>query len=510
MGAYFNRVFDENGFILDHPDPAAVKHLRQVLFCLYKLKLPYSPSEEQAVMASFVKNEQDVSAFSLVGNPYIEGASYLIRDVLSGFDSDDVVPRHGPGAVATGEKGDKKWEFSRLYDCIHQRYPYYKYYVVGGARELSDRIDWYKSLQRLTTGKAKVVLVPKDSRGPRLISCEPLEFQWIQQGIMTKLIPYVEGHPLTKGHVNFTNQEINRRLAQSSSITGEYATLDLKDASDLVSMELVRALFKHVPRFLASLEAVRSSETVLPDGTVVPLSKHAPMGSALCFPVLALACWSVLVSGISKETRSFDRRVAEKVFIFGDDIIVPSEWASLCADVLESVGLKVNRQKSFSSGPFRESCGMDAFMGVDVTPIKVKTLWSGKPSDGSAYVSYMSYANNLLANGYVEASSFLFERLRTVFGRIPAGTKNASFPCKLVCDPIEAEIENLGKFRSRYNVDLQRYEFRVNRPLPRRQKSSLDGWHRLLRDLVTSVGDEPDVFVAPRSNRIKRGWTAVY
>jgi hypothetical protein len=288
LQTYFRLVFAEDGMLLEQADPRAVKHLRQVLFMLYKLELPYSEASEKRVIASFVATERELElgSDSPTGD-LLAAASYIVRDVLMGFDPMDVMPKHGPGAVATGERLEEKWLFKRLYSQINRVYPYYDYYIVGRGRELLDRLDWYRSLERQISGCAKVVLVPKDSRGPRLISCEPLEYQWIQQGLGRKLVEHLESFWMTKGKINFTNQEVNRELALTSSLTQEYATLDLKEASDRVSVELVSRLFAHSDATLKALLATRTTATKLPDGSVLSLNKFAPMGSALCFPVEA-------------------------------------------------------------------------------------------------------------------------------------------------------------------------------------------------------------------------------
>lgn len=510
MRAYFSRVFREDGEVLAEACPASVAHIRQVCFLAYKLELPFRTEDCDKVVASFVDNEESLARLELEESPVLDGAMYLIRDVFFDFDVRDIVPRHGPGAVSTGEKLDDKWQFKRHVNSIHQMFPYYEYFVAGGSCELVDRLEWYKSLHRVQHGVAKVVLVPKDSRGPRLISCEPLENQWIQQGIMRKMIPHIESHRLTRGRVNFSDQTINRELALIGSKTGGVATLDLKDASDLVSMQLVRALFKKVPLVLRALEAVRSAATILPSGEEILLRKHAPMGSALCFPIMAMSCWAVIVSAVARATQRLPQSVGKSVFVYGDDIIVPVEWTQISMQALHDVGLKVNIAKSCSTGYFRESCGMDAFKGVDVTPTRLHTLWTGMPSDGSAYASYIQYANNLLAKGYRDAYDFLLVRLSAVYGGIPYGTETAPYPALVVPDVKVAVARNRRLFRRRFNAQLQREEFLLSKVESRRLTSTLSGWPRLLRDFVAPPGDDPDVLVVRRSNRIKRRWMPVF
>lgn len=510
MQEYFKLVFHADGSVRHDADTTAISHIRQVCFACYKLEISYKPADEARVIESFKSTEEELklSDGEFAGSETF-AASYIIRDLFRDFDHKDIIPRHGPGAVATGERLEDKWQFARLYNGIHQVYPYYEYFVVGGARELEDRLDWYRSLERLKEGVAKVVLVPKDSRGPRLISCEPLEFQWIQQGLGRKIMRHLESSRMTRGQVNFTSQEVNRAIALSSSRSGEFATLDLKDASDRVSLKLVRALFEHVPGLLRALEATRTSATELPTGEVLPLSKFAPMGSALCFPVEAVCFWAICVASLSRETRKSPSVVGKWVYVFGDDICVPTEYAHLCMQALERHGLKVNVAKSCISGKFRESCGMDAYNGVEVTPVKLRKCWTGSRTDGTAYAAYVSYANALCKRGYKAASDFLWKRISSSF-RVPYGTESSGFPARIVSQPEEAEALNAKRFRVRWNRDLHRFEFQVPRLVSRKLDSVLDSWQRLLRSQVMGSPElDPSVVVVPRSTRIKRGWMAV-
>lgn len=511
LQAYFNRVFDRDGTLLEDACPKAIKALRQVLFFAYKLELPYSEEQETAVLQSFLSTEKELASLDLSSaESMLTLASKITAGIFEGFNPKDIIPRHGPGAVATGEKLEEKWEFSRLYNKIHQYYPYYDYYVAGGGNELIDRRDWYRSLDRLEAGQAKVILVPKDSRGPRLISCEPLEYQWIQQGLGRKFVEHFERDcVLTKGQINFTRQDINQQLATSSSTTRRFATIDLKDASDRVSLQLVRRIFGLVPEVLRALEATRTTETRLPTGEVVALDKFAPMGSALCFPVEAYVFWVTLVSAMVQTTRMPLSKVSKLVFVYGDDIVVPTNEAMRCIQALESVGLRVNTSKSCIQGYFRESCGVDAFKGVNVTPIRLKKLWSGRKTDGTAFVSYTALANSLRSRGYIGTSDRMFALVEGTYGKLPYGSNDSGFPCRVVQDRSVAERYNLRSARSRWNGRYQRLEFWVQSSTPMKIDSRLDGWPRLLRAQVRLAGDEPSKVVLPRSTVIKRGWRAV-
>lgn len=240
--------------------------------------------------------------------------------------------------------------FKRYYRSLAERFPYEDYFFFN-LSHMCDELRSYLSLEELDTPVAKVVLVPKDSRGPRLISSEPLEVQWIQQMLMANMVHTIETHPLTRGLVNFTDQSVNRRLALRGSTeeSNFLVTLDMKDASDRVHSTLVRILFPNT--WVAALMAARSTATRLPNGEVVQLHKFAPMGSATCFPVEALIFWalstatiidssnSLTINGRAVTTTPFATlnmlfRGLERcgtpacdraVYVYGDDIILHRE-----------------------------------------------------------------------------------------------------------------------------------------------------------------------------------------
>lgn len=507
MQGTFRAVFDDDGSLLPDADPLAVQHLRQVCFYAYKLKLPYSIEQERGVIASFESNEQELQLGVLsLDDAEMRHLEVVLADVFKGFEPKDIRPRHGPGAVSTGEKLEEKWRFRRLYDSIHQYFPYYEYFIAGGARELTDRLSWYKELVRCQTGSAKVILVQKDSRGPRLISCEPLEFQWIQQGLGRKMMSHLEASWLTRGRVNFTHQSINAGLARLSSIDGSHATLDLKDASDRVSLDLIQCFPESLRK---ALLACRTVSTLLPDGRMQSLSKYAPMGSALCFPVLSVLTWALCVVGVSRSLHLSYRDVIPHVYVYGDDIIVKTEFVDACVRFLEKGGLKVNLHKSFTKGPFRESCGMDAFKGVPVTPIRLRERLPMAETDGAAVASWVAMGNQL-ALRYPKAARLVLKSVRRVIP-LPWGTPQSGYLCEHVDDPEVAEQKNFASgFRTRWSDSLHRFEFKVAYLKPRKRRTTLDGWQRLLKGITMPSSDsDPSEVVLPRSTRIKRGWMAV-
>lgn len=465
-----------------------LRSLLQLCFMCYKLEFPCSPEQESRVVSSFVDTEREIStslyAHEIYDTRLLRRARCLVHSVFHGFDPRNIQPKHGPGSVATGERGNGKFVFGRLYSSLNRCYPWYEYFEpVLLSRRTLHRVRRFRSLERRTSGCAKVILVPKDSRGPRLISAEPLEYQWIQQGLGSAMVRRLESHPLTRGFVNFEHQSINQALALESSKTGSMATLDLKDASDRVKLSLVEELFPQ--ELFRHLSAARSDQTLLPigsDGKVQNLSKYAPMGSALCFPVLAIVVWALSKSAVETQTGS-----STDVFVYGDDLIVPRLSATKVMDTLQAYGLKVNVDKSYIQGKYRESCGMDAFDGECVTFLKPKTLWTCNPKDASAYAGWISLVNDLDSELFPRTRSYLVDKIQGTFGSVPYGTTDSPFPCWEVSSRREAQsLNELGGFKHRWDSDLQLVTVKVRSLRVRTSSSAIAGYDRLLKDFSMS------------------------
>lgn len=486
LGELFVRVFSYDGVLLPSPCVTSIKAIRQVLFLFYKLELPYDSTLKNAVIDQFVKAEQDIATYDQLFqqiaeavdcNPsgydritptyhakVIRGARRLLARVFSKFDPEDILPRHGPGVVSTKETLEGKYRFSRINPRIQNVYPFDAYFCASKGHVCDTYSEFVSKSDQESS--AQVLLVPKDSRGPRLISCEPLEFQWVQQGLGRAIMEWVERHPLTRDNVHFTNQEPNQNGALWGSASGRYSTLDLKEASDRVTLGLVKLLFpSHVYTYL---ESCRSLSTKLPSGEVIKLRKFAPMGSALCFPIMALTIWSLLRSCSS------DADARKSVLVYGDDVVVRADQTANAIIVLESFGLLVNRDKTCDHGFFRESCGVDAYKGRNVTPVRIRTTWH-RSLAAEVYTSYIETSNNLYKRGYIQVSELIAKMLVDRFGPIP------SKDMQLACPSLEVLTENHHLFKWRTRRRFQRREWLVPdieiRPINR----ATDGWSMLLR-----------------------------
>jgi hypothetical protein len=496
LGGLFRSVFNVDGRLLPSPCALSVRALRQLTYCFYKYELPYTTEQEHEVIDQFLQTEGDLATIefdlkeisdefndrsqsSFRGNSTMLGiareARILLNKVFAGFDPLDIVPCHGPGVVATKQQLWGKYEWANIAKRITDIYPWDAFFCASQMAVC----DQYRDAISITDNEssARVILVPKDSRGPRLISAEPVDFQWIQGGLRKAIVDHVERHYLTRGSVHFTDQGPNRYAALQGSIDGKLATLDLKEASDRVSLELVRLLFP--AHICAAMECCRSLSTVLPNGEQIMLRKFAPMGSSLCFPVMALTIWALLAAAAPNE------EVRKDLLVYGDDVVVPTGFSRDAIEVLEAFGLMVNADKSCTNGFFRESCGQDAFHGVDVTPVRFRTVWSSSRSPNS-YCSWIAYANSLYSRNYKSSYDYIVSALHAVYGAIP------STDMRLACPSLrEVEPDKVPR-KFRIHHGLQKKQWWVWDIKAPRIMHEMPGWSMLLRWFCEARRAKPD------------------
>lgn len=296
-----------------------------------------------------------------------------------------------------------------------------------------EREVWKASLDG--GGVTSVRIVPKNYGKGRVISIMPSELMYVQQGYKNSIYEHVEAHPDTKGYVNFSDQTINQRLALTG-VRDNWATLDMKNASDSVGNEHVTWLFPdHVANVLQSLRPSRMVAKKK-DGTIVTkenINMYAPMGSALCFPTEALVFWAVARAAV---LLAGAKGRSSEVYVYGDDIIVNSDYAEIVISALSECGFITNTEKSFTTGLFRESCGLYAFNGVECTiPFRLKKRL---PIAGlrtkeryECVVAWVEYANLAEAAGFPKTAASIRKALKSAF------PKSNSFPT--TCDPDETK-----------------------------------------------------------------------
>lgn len=211
----------------------------------------------------------------------------------------------------------------------------------------------------------RFLTVPKTALIDRSIAVEPALNLFYQKGL---------GHSIRQrlnrqcGWDLDLAQDIHRCKARESSVSQEFATLDLSNASDTVSFNLVKLLLPAA--WFEELKALRSPSTLI-DGKWHVLEKFSSMGNGYTFELETLI-FAALLSTLLRQC-GHEGVLGKDLFVFGDDLIIPDDISESAISMLKFCGFSVNVEKTFSGQlGFRESCGGDYFNGHDVRPHYIK------------------------------------------------------------------------------------------------------------------------------------------
>lgn len=199
----------------------------------------------------------------------------------------------------------------------------------------------------------RVETVAKNAKTNRVIAIENRGNSFLQKGVGGFF-----RDRLRKVGVDLDNQEINQTLA-AEAWERLLATLDLKAASDTISIEAVWLLLPF--EWAEYLDSIRSHWALMPDGSRRKLEKFSSMGNGFTFELESLIFWA-LAQTVS------DFNSGQRVSIYGDDIICSQADAAELTELLNHVGFEINNDKSFADGVFFESCGKHYFQGRECTP----------------------------------------------------------------------------------------------------------------------------------------------
>lgn len=525
LRGFLDLVFDRStGRILNEPIVEAIEAIRQIAYAFKKLKISCTPERERAAINKFVKSEHifdvaldpgDITYFSDISR--VLWSSVLNPDVEFTLGKSAFVPKHGPGATAERISGNQKFVVRNWHDRLEPYFPLFHNAFSSESAYGSREFEGVSIISEDSEQPVRVIPVPKTLKGPRIIAIEPVCMQYAQQAISGELVSLLERHPLTAGHVNFTDQSVNRRLALMSSEDESLATLDLSSASDRVPRSLALHMFDSVPLLRDAIDACRSRRAELPSGEVIPLKKFASMGSALCFPVEAMYFYTICVAALIRQHNlpvdyTSIKQCASKVFVYGDDIIVPADSAGIVADHLHKYYCKVNMSKSFWTGRFRESCGMDAYAGYEVTPTYVRHMPPRDRRKPEALISWVETSNLFYKRGYWTTSDYMIKLVEKQLGKLPvvgekcAGLGKVSFQ----------RYVSTERYNRRYHVD--EVKTWVARPVYR--TDTLNGYSALTKCLLKlerplSPGLESDSKHLSRTARhgavaLQRRWVRPY
>lgn len=497
-------------FSEDSSDSArGLSSLYQMTYAFKKLKGPYQFPVLLKHVEDFVKVDKEIGNLDIFKDPLLREvlshARRLVTKLFRGINLDMITTPHpGPGATNTPVEKNLRYKPHVLYKNVDDVFDYQEWFH-SHPWDVINQTKRFLQLKKAakTHSTARFKHVHKTVGKPRGICIEENEMQWFQQGLKDLLVNWIERHPLTKGYVNFKRQGINQQLALQSSVDRLLATIDMSDASDRILRCLVLYLFSDTELFdaLAALSTPIITFPPLYEQEDLQCNKYAPMGSGLCFPTMAVAHWA-LIHGILHNSKS----AAPPVYVYGDDIILPSISAKAVFNMLPRFGMKLNKTKSFYRSHFRESCGLHAYKGVEITPIFIKKVPTSTQLNTPDLLTIIAQERDLYKKGFCGTAEWL--RLK-VSENLPYVLTDTGLLGWIRDDPRECSAVCAHSTKKRYNTDHQAWEYKVRLVRARTEVlPPLDEHEGYLRKMVHRVKlDASKVDGCPIDHVIYWGWT---
>lgn len=481
MQDFLLHLFDADGLLRSDADPSVLRSMRQVCLLVGKLEVPVTREREDEALAAYVRtdreleglHEDDLVVFRTVARNLL---APFLAVVEARLWSGEWQPRYSSGATADRESYNSRFAVRTWTERLQGCFPWWDD-LAFSAREILLHADDFSVLARDMEPPCRVSTVPKTMKGPRIIAMEPSWMMYCQQGIL-HVMTDVLAQPRFADLANFFgwhDQEPNRRLARIGSYGGSYATIDLSEASDRVSLELAEALLSSTPFLRKCVMAARTERAQLPrGGAVLDLQKFASMGSALCFPIESMVfftiqsiAWAEHVGMDPSALRVCD---LPRMRTYGDDLIIPVRAAQNLIQRLEAYGLKVNSAKSYTTGEFRESCGADWFRGHDVSVFRLRHVFPESDRHLEHLDSAVEFHNHAYEAGWIftaAAAEGLLGLLNRYLPRVPVGTN------------VLALWSWEGPFETRVHPALHRIQYRAFKVRTVKPKDALNEYGAL-------------------------------
>lgn len=379
---------------------AVKRAVYQVAALLKKFQFPTNKSNRKAeALLKFLKAEENCKQYNAHGYRRLVDSRVLwqktalahMKDFLVRLLGSEMPPsadivnwsRHGPGANLDTKEGfiakyDKycNWPYSCTVDATK-----YGQYIIGSdARWTAALLDSYRQRKNIPmhmpidmrefwktvimpVHNARITFVPKNALTERTIAIEPtlnLLLQLGVDGFIRKRLKF--------WGVDIDSQCKNQELARTGSVEWRtrdpFITLDLAAASDSISLALCREVLPPVwYRFLCDL---RTPSGLIGEDLIVNFEKISSMGNGFTF-ALETALFTAMVYAVEKVV--WGKYDASQHAVFGDDIIIRRSLYGHFRVLLYACGFALNTDKSFISGPVRESCGADWLQGEPIRPV---------------------------------------------------------------------------------------------------------------------------------------------
>lgn len=474
-----------------------------------KILVPCNPKKIAKCLEDFKNVERDLSVprDHINFDTFNKVSDLLWGNLFSDFNHENLLPKHGPGSTEERIQGNQKYVHKIWHERLQPYFPYDSY-ACFNIEHAMDSMETVEFVSLEEEKPVRIVSVPKTQKGPRIIAIEPVCMQYTQQALSRYIIPKIENFYITRGHLNFSDQSVNKSLAIKSSKDKKLASLDLSAASDRVPLSLVTYMLKSCS-MLEWILACRSRRANL-EGEVIPLLKFASMGSALCFPIEAMFFFTLIITSrlVSKNlpvTLSNIYKMSRKVYVYGDDLFVPADEVESITVTLADYYCKVNKHKSFWKSNFRESCGMDAFNGCDVTPTYIRRMPPSNRESVNEIISWISTSNQFHFKGYWRVAEIMQLHVEKILGTLPR---------------ILETSPSLGVVSFTKSYSINRINKQLHRPeifgyviVPVKRKDRITGYNAMVKWELNRVESVKLSFTeTPRSGtvRIKRRWTVPY
>jgi len=480
LRGFLTRVFSDDGGILDAPDTNSIWAIRQICNLSGKIERACTPERVDNAFSTFITTDRELGNHFRQGIPewawtaFEKNAFALFGDVFDSLEktisSFDLIPRHGPGAVADRLDHAQRWDFDYWPERLQEVFPSWRYSVNQAQSFTRDTVPIETELP------VRVVAVPKTQKTPRIIAIEPSTMQFAQQGLKRELYRLIGDSPLA-AILGFTDQERNQILAREGSISGDLATLDLSEASDRVHLSTVIRLFSKWPHLREFVLAARSRYADVRGETIL-LHKFASMGSALTFPIEAIIFTIIASMGVEPTAKPSVRQLVGRVSVYGDDIVVPRHTVSDVVALLEIFGFKVNKHKSFWNGHFRESCGKEYYNGDDVSVVRLRAEVPTSRQDAALVNRFTDFRNRCFRAGLWRTVKSADEILSNIIS-IPSRHVKAQIADPLGAMALDTTLRT--KWRGKLNSDLQMYEEHYPKAIATASTFVVDGEGGLLK-----------------------------
>jgi hypothetical protein len=289
---------------------------------------------------------------------FVSWCRAFIADIIGSEPPLEALIGSFSGGASTSRPRTRSHPSSKYSGMVHSTGPALELFTTRVVSEVPGWINRRTNLLTEAMPGNVLFTVPKKVDIDRVACKEPDLNMFIQKGVGNYF-----RRCLRRVGINLNDQSINRSFAREGSITKKLATLDLSSASDSVTTAIVSQLLPETWHTL--LDSVRSPVTVI-NGEEHHNQMFSSMGNGFTFELESLLFYTLA------RATSYFRGTKGSVSIYGDDIICPCDIVPELTSVLSFYGFSVNPDKSFDSGPFRESCGGHYHDGYDITPFYVK------------------------------------------------------------------------------------------------------------------------------------------